>query len=122
MDFSRHLFFTAAILFFTIGSPVYSQEKEPLQKQPPPKYRMELVYIFEHNLTEFIFVIGNTGFKSVDSLKEFVGNMPPDAVLEWAPGCTRFGKEPLLSSEKELEDFKVFCAKSGVKFILIPAG
>lgn len=118
MRFLKYLIFLTAILFFTIKF-VPAQEKAP---PPPPKLRMELVYIFEADLTEFIFVIGNTGFKTVDSLKKFVSTLPPGSTLEWAPGCIRFGKEPLISSEQEIESFKDFCAKSGVKFILIPSG
>ena len=97
-----------------------AQDNGPLQ--PPPKYRMELVYIFEANSTEFIFVIGNVGFKSVDSLKKFLGGLPPGSTLEWAPGCRRMGGEPLLSSEWEMEEFKAFCAESNINFVLVPSG
>jgi len=83
---------------------------------------MELVYIFEGGTTEFVFVIGNVGFKSVAALKNHVGNLPPGSTLEWAPGCRRFGGEPLLSSEEELEEFKLFCAAREINFILVPSG
>ena len=89
---------------------------------PPAKHRMELVYIFEAGSTEFIFVIGNAGFKSVASLKKFVGSLPPGSILEWAPGCLRMGGEPLLSSGQEMEDFKAFCAERNITFILLPSG
>jgi fructose-1,6-bisphosphatase len=99
---------------------VYPQETE--QPAPPPKYKLELVYIFEANPTEFIFLVGNVGFKSVDSLKKFVGDLPPGSILEWAPGCLRSGGEPLLSSPQDLEDFKAFCAAKKINFVLVPAG
>ena len=97
-----------------------AQESE--QPQPPPKFRMELVYIFEGEATEYIFVIGGTGFKSVESLKEFLRSLPPGSNLEWAPGCRRMGNEPLLSSEQEMEEFKAFCAERNINFLLVPSG
>ena len=92
------------------------------QPQPPTEYRMELVYIFEDQVTEFIFVIGNAGFKSVDSLKKFLSTLPPGSKLEWAPGCIRMGHEPLLSSEQEMAEFRAFCAERNIKFVLVPSG
>jgi hypothetical protein len=88
----------------------------------PLKYRLELIYIFESQDTEFIFVIGNSGFKSVASLKRFVAGLPPGSTVEWAPGCVRLGSEPLLSSEKEMANFRRFCEGKGIKFILVPSG
>ena len=86
------------------------------------KYRLELVYIFESNVTEFIFVIGNSGFKSVSSLKRFIASLPPDSMLEWAPGCERLGNEPLLSSEADMKSFRRFCELCRIQFILVPSG
>ena len=100
----------------------YAEAQEGVTQQPPPKYRMELVYIFEADATEFIFVVGNVGFKLVASLKSFLSNLPPGSTLEWAPGCRRIGSEPLLSSEQEMEDFKAFCAERNINFILVPSG
>lgn len=92
----------------------------------PPKYRMELVYIFEtekpSSTTEFIIVIGNSGFRSLAALKRFVANLPRGSVLEWAPGCVRLGGELLLSSAKDMEDFKAFCKEVGIAFLLHPSG
>jgi hypothetical protein len=88
----------------------------------PAKYRMELVYIFEGEKPESIIVIGNSGFRSAASLKNFVEKLPARSTLEWAPGCERFGGEPLLSSAKDMDDFKDFCKKHNVNFILHPSG
>jgi hypothetical protein len=99
-----------------------ARAQDDARPQPPPKYRMELVYIFEAGSTEFIFVVGNVGFKTVASLKDFVGGLPPGSTLEWAPGCRRIGGEPLLSSEQEMEEFKLFCADKKIDFVLIPSG
>jgi hypothetical protein len=119
MKTPKCLFWLAVILLSPVS---YTHAQENAQPQSPPKYRMELVYIFEPGSTEFIFVIGNAGFKSVASLKNFVGSLPPDSTLEWAPGCRRIGREPLLSSEQEMEDFKAFCADKNVNFVLVPSG
>jgi hypothetical protein len=66
--------------------------------------------------------MGAAGFKSIDSLKKFLSGLPPGSTLEWAPGCIRMGKEPLLSSEQEMEEFKAFCAESNINFVLTPSG
>lgn len=101
----------------------YARAQEGAQQQQlPPKYRMELVYIMEGDSPEFIFVIGAAGFKSVASLKRFLSNLPAGTTLEWAPGCMRFGGEPLLSSEQEMEEFKAFCVEKNINFVLVPSG
>ena len=121
MKTSRRLLWLSVILC-SVFLQARAQEEEGAQPRTPPKHRIELVYIFEAGSTEFIFVIGNVGFKSVTALKGFVGNLPPGSTLEWAPGCKSFGGEPLLSSAQELEEFKAFCAERGINFILVPSG
>ncbi|MBI1813766.1 MAG: hypothetical protein HYR72_02175 [Deltaproteobacteria bacterium] len=95
---------------------------QPPPAPDPPKYRMELVYVFDGDKPEYLFVIGNSGFKSVASLKQFLATLPPGSTLEWAPGCERFGGEPLLSSEEDMAAFKSFCAEKQIRFILKPSG
>lgn len=119
MNTSKHLLWLAVILLLNV---VRADAQESISSQPPPKYRMELVSIFETGGTEFIFVVGHSGFKSVTSLKKFVSNLPAGSTLEWAPGCKRFGDEPLLSSEQEMDDFKAFCAERNINFILVASG
>ena len=119
MKLPLHLLWLPVIVLFAV-LPAYAQENA--QPQPPPKYRMELVYVFDADSPEFVFVIGNTGFKSVASLKKFLGSLPAGSILEWAPGCMRIGNAPLLSSEQEIEDFKAFCAEKNIEFVLIPSG
>ena len=119
MKTPKGLLWLAITLLLSV-SPTRAQE--PTQPEPPPKYRMEVIYIFEARSPEFIFVIGNVGFKSVATLKKFVGNLPPGSTLEWAPGCRRHGGEPLLSSEQEMEEFKAFCADKNINFVLWPSG
>ncbi len=89
---------------------------------PPPAYEMKVVYLFDTPEPEILFVIGNTGFRTVESLKTFLASVPPGTKLTWAPGCIRTGKEPLLSSEYEMGDFKAFCLEHGIDFVLIPSG
>ena len=119
MNIPKRLLWLAVILFSAV---LHTHAQGDVQPQPPPKYRMELVYIFEAGSTEFIFVIGNVGFKSAASLKNYVGNLPPGSTLEWAPGCKRIGGEPLLSSEQEMEEFKAFCAERSINFVLVASG
>ena len=119
MNRSKHLLWLSVILLLTV---LRADAQENVPPQPAPKYRMELVYIFDADSTEFIFVIGNAGFKSVDALKDFLRSLPPGSNLEWAPGCMRRGNEPLLSSEWEMEEFKAFCAERNINFVLVPSG
>jgi hypothetical protein len=119
MNITKRLFW----LFMILSSAVFTvRAQDTTILQTPPKYRMELVYIFEADTPEFVFVIGSVGFKSIDSLKKFLSNLPAGSTLEWAPGCKRSGNEPLLSSEREMEDFREFCAEKHLNFILVPSG
>jgi hypothetical protein len=102
---------------------LHVQAQENGQSPPfPPKYRLELVHLLDTDSAEYIFVVGNIGFKSVTSLEKFLSTLPPGSILEWAPGCLRSGSEPLLSSVQEMEDFKAFCAASNINFVLVPSG
>ena len=88
----------------------------------PVKRELQLIYMFEGEKPEFIFVIGQSGFKSVATLKKHLETWPAGSELKWAPGCERFGDEPLLSSEEEMQVFRTFLAKRGISFVLVPSG
>ena len=88
----------------------------------PFKGELRLIYIFDEPKTTFVFVIGQSGFKSVNSLKRYLETWPPGSELTWAPGCSRLGSEPLLSSEQEMKAFRAFLKKRGIKFVLVPSG
>ena len=119
MKMSRSLLWLCAILLFIV---LPARAQEIGQSAPAPKYRMELIYVVDASPHEYVFVIsGSIGFKSVDSLKKYLGDLPPGSTLEWAPGCVRRVNEPL-SSEQEIEDFKAFCAEKNINFIVIPSG
>lgn len=111
-------FFWIALLLTFPGVSCFAQEVV----RAPEKYELKLVYVFEHAEAEFIFVIGNSGFKSVDRLKQFLGGLPKGSEITWAPGCDRLGNEPLLSSEKDMKSFRSFLERRGIKFVLVPAG
>jgi len=120
MKISKSLLWPCAMLLFIV---LPARAQEIWQPPPSPKHRMELVYIVDTDPREYVFVIsGAIGFKSVDSLKKYLSDLPHGSILEWAPGCVRGGNEPLLSSEQEMEDFKAFCAEKNINFILVPSG
>jgi len=87
----------------------------------PPVYELKLVYVGEEPI-EYLFVVGNCGFRTVGALKAFLTRLPAGTRLTWSPGCIRFGHEPLLSSEEEMEDFRRFCLEHGIEFTLVPSG
>ena len=89
----------------------------PLGKQ---KLVMALVWIPETKAQ--IFVVGGVGFNSVASLKNFLGEQPAGTVVEWNPGCKRLGGDPILSTEKELSEFKAYLEERKIKFVQIPSG
>ena len=91
-------------------------DREPVERE------LHLIYVFEGEAPEFFFVIGQSGFKSVESLKKHLETWPPGSELKWAPGCIRFGGEPLLSSQKDLEAFRAFLEQRKIKFVLVPSG
>ena len=91
-------------------------------KAGPVKRELQLIYVFENPKPEYIFVIGQAGFKSVAALKAHLETWPAGSELRWAPGCERFGDEPLLSSEAEMKAFRAFLAKRKITFVLVPSG
>jgi len=111
-----------AVLVLSMTAPAFAQDSKPLT----PRYRMDVVYIFETQSSastpESIIVIGNSGFRSLAALKQFVASSPKGTVLEWAPGCERLGGELLLSSAKDMEEFKASCKEHGIAFVLHPSG
>lgn len=91
-------------------------------EREPIKGDLQLIYVFEGSKPEFIFAIGQSGFKSVASLEEHLKTWPPGSELRWAPGCVRVGGEPLLSSEQDMRDFRKFLERRGIRFVLVPSG
>jgi hypothetical protein len=106
------------LLLALFSAPAFAGEAPRL----PETYELKLVHIFEGPEPKHIFVIGESGFTSVKSLKEFLGQLPAGSEIRWAPGCTRFGKEPLLSSEKDMGEFRAFLEKKGLKLVVVPSG
>lgn len=88
----------------------------------PIVYPMKFVYIFEGDKPEIIIVVGNGGFKSIASLKNWAKNLPSGTTIEFDMSCRRLGIEPLINSEKEMDDFKDFCKQHNINLVIRPAG
>ena len=108
-----------ALLLALCALPVFADQPA---RSPPVQIELRLVHIFEGTETKHIFVIGDSGFTSVESLKDYLGTLPHGSEVRWAPGCDRFGNEPLLSSEKDLNEFRAFLSQKGIKLVLVPSG
>ncbi len=107
------------ILVFAASLVAYAQNSEIPQ---PSQYRMQLVCIADTNPRESILVIGNLGFKSLASLKQFAGSLPSGSILEWSSSCRLRCDAPFLSSSQEIEGFRKFCDEKGIKFVFVPSG
>jgi hypothetical protein len=116
--FERFLVASIATALVTGGAPA----SEARLDEQPPVYEMKLVYLFDGAETEFVFVIGNSGFRTVSSLESFLVSRPAGTILRWNPGCVRLGGEPLLSSEIEMDEFKAFCRDHQIDLVLMPSG
>jgi hypothetical protein len=88
----------------------------------PFQREMELVYVFEGDRPDFLFRVGQAGFRSVAALQEHLATWPAGSELKWAPGCEFFGDEPLLSSEADMAAFRAFLAQRQIRFVLVPSG
>jgi hypothetical protein len=100
-------FWLAVIVLSPIS---YLRAQENVRPEPPPKYEMELVYISEAGSTEFIFLIGNVGFKSVATLKNLVGNLAPGST--YARGRFLLHKQTEPAMKKSIEYAKRGIAQS----------
>ena len=120
MRLLEHVFI--ASIAIAIGIALAAESAPAESAEEPPLYEMNLVYVFDGPETEFLFVIGNSGFRSVASLQAFLASRPPGTTLRWNPGCVRLGGEPLLSSDGEMEEFRAFCREHQIDFVLVPSG
>jgi len=110
--------FSALVLSLTL----VATSSSPQTSIPEPVRReLQLVYVFDAGKPEFILVIGQCGFRSVETLKEHLKTWPPGSELKWAPGCERLGGEPL-SSDEDMTAFKAFLEERQIKFVFIPSG
>jgi len=57
-------------------------------EEPPPAYELELVSVFESSDPEFLFVIGNSGFRTVESVESFLATLPSGTTLKWSPAAS----------------------------------
>lgn len=110
-----------ALVIFGATVPSFADEAV---KEEPATYKLQLIYVFEGHPAgepEYILTTGQVGFKSVDALKQAIANYPKGSTLKWAPSCEVMKGQPL-STQKELDDLKVFCEENGIKFVHIPSG
>ena len=88
----------------------------------PIVYPMKFVYIVEGDAPQVIIAVGNAGFTSIASLKNWAGNLPAGTTLEFDMTCRRLGIEPLVNSEDEMIDFKEFCKRHHLNLVIRPSG
>jgi hypothetical protein len=109
------------LTIFTLYAAIlgHSQASEP----KPMKVTLERLY-YAATLgqnTEYVFIMGNAAYRSVDELKKGVLAYPKGSQITWSPGCMVSGGEPL-QTEKERSDFESFCKKQNVTLVIVPSG
>jgi hypothetical protein len=91
-------------------------------KSIPLVYQMKLVYIFDGDKPDAIINVGNAGFRSVASLKNWAKGLSSGTTIEFQETCRHTDNEPVVMSDKEKADFKDFCKQHNINFIIRPAG
>ena len=99
---------------------------EATTTKPSEKYVLTLHSVFGAEPQRWVFLLktpdGGIGITSSDRLQSYIELMvPKNATLEWVPTCTTKGEEPM-RTQAELDAFAEFCAKHGIKLVVIPAG
>jgi len=110
--------FVSLLLIFVFFLATARAEESPA----PSVYKLKIVYIFEIPKTEAILVVGNSGFRTVEALENWLTGLPAGTTLELDMSCESLGVEPLVRSEKEMNDFKRFCDEHKINLIIHPAG
>lgn len=90
----RSYIYILTVVIFSFSFAI-AQQNPPRQSELI-KYTMQLIYIFDRDQTEYILVLGQAGFRTLEAFKKQVAKLPHGSILEWAPGCEPLGNEPLL--------------------------
>lgn len=115
----RHEFIIALLFFVTLHTGAALEDT-----RKPRELSMALLFVSdgEEGGKHLFLINGTVAFKTVKGLKNHLSGQPWGSRLSWAPGCLRYGNEPLLNSEAEMKNFKEFCKSIGIHFVLIPSG
>jgi hypothetical protein len=124
MPLSRRLPMAAFVLcaMLALSLPPAASRATDAQREPSREHRMELTAAFDGTAPRFGFTVDERRFDSVETLKAHLARLPRGSIVVWAPGCKRFGGEPLLSSQRDMEEFRAFLESHGIELNLIPSG
>ena len=70
----------------------------------------------------FIIINEKLAFKTTVEFMDYVKTIPPGSEITWAPGCCRWGNEPFLSSQIEMNKLREALNVGKIKFTLVPSG
>ena len=115
----RHEFLIVIFFFVSLHTGAALEDT-----RKPRDLSMVLLFVSdEQEANKHLFLInGTVAFKTVKGLKNHLSGLPRGSKLSWAPGCLRYGNEPLLNSEAEMKNFEKFCKSIGIHFVLVPSG
>ena len=91
-------------------------------RQPDNSGKLVLEVDWDPEENEEVIVAEGQMFKSVETLKKFLDNKPSGTTVVWDPGCVRIGKNPILSSVKEIRELKNYLEKRGIKLVVSNTG
>lgn len=67
---------------------------------------------------EFVFVLGEVAYRSLQSLQKAISHFPKGSMLQWSPSC----RGPVGLSPEQEQQLKEFCDSSGINFVHVPSG
>ena len=86
---------------------------EPLTLSITPFYRAETLV----TKTEFVFILGNKKYWTVEELKKGILGLPKDTVVDLALGCDRSEGQPL-TKDADVAKFREYCESVGIHLIV----
>lgn len=115
-----------AVLLFVAITARPASALEPPATQPAVKYQLTLHTLTGTEPRQWVFVVaipsGVMGVTTPQGLMHYIEIViPAGSTLEWVPGCTVIGGEPMRTKE-EIDALADFCKEKKINFVVIPAG
>ena len=112
----RNAAFIAALVSVICFANISLWATQTVETRKPFEVRLDTVWIAGTSPEELVFVFNNViGYKSVESLRGAIANLPPGSKVTWYP--RPLGAPPM--PPEGMDDFRRFCAERKVELIVI---